>query len=308
MPKRSRTENSSSARTRSSPRGQWWSSLARSRLFVFVADVVRAGDEAQLSLFAPAMAYALVVSLAPLTVVLRYFGDKVASSVLPGSPLSGIRLTGGQVAGRLFAQAGPLAPVLTVVLVVWGGSALFVQFVDAIHRIWGDAPKGGMRGTLISRGAAVLLLIVTGLSLVASSMLGTTALQLSAIAKAQAGQAGALFSALASLASRRVVVDFIGSAVLFAVAFTAVPRGRQHLRTMLPGVVLTAAAYALGQQALGLYLSRTTHAGTLGTFGQFVAFMLWAYYTSTIVLWGATTSHLLASRRSGRQDSASKSL
>lgn len=263
-----------------------------------VRDAVQHGYESELNLFAPAMAYTLVVSLAPLTIAVRYLGGRlIAAGAFAGSPLAGAELDARRIVGDVLSFAGPLGSLVAVGVVLWGATALFTQFVWAIHRIWGDRPGGGLRQSLLTRAVALLLLVVMGVGLVVSSVIGNAALNAAHQVETRAGEFGEFAAGLVMLASRRGILDFVFSAAMLAVAFTVVPHCREKLRDVLPGVALTAAAYALGQQALGTYLSQSSRFGALGTFGQFVAFLVWAYYTALIVLWGAELSYQMAKRR-----------
>lgn len=259
----------------------------------------RSAGRHEIPLFAPAIAYALVIALAPLTLALRFVTASIAETgdIIPGSPLGNTQLTPEKVLGSAPGWAGPLAIVVTVLLVVWGASSLFTQFVRAIHRIWDDEAISGIGGFMRSRALALLLLVVMAVALFASTVLGNALTNFAELVRDAGGSLGDELGWLVGLASRRVILDFIFATVLCTVAFTAVPTEDQRVRDVLPGVLITAAGYALGQQLLGLYLSSSEKIEALGSFGLFVAFLIWAYYTSLILLLGAELSHELSRRR-----------
>lgn len=191
MPKPRDTAASSETPKGSSQAGQHADAARplRSRVREFLKDTLESGNENELSLFAPAMAYALVVSLAPLTFSLNSLTASFIESdaLIPGSPIGNTEFTAEKIAGDAYAWAGPMAIVIGFLLVLWGASSLFTHFVRAIHRIWGDAARSGVGAFMKSRGLAMLLLFIMALALFASAVFGTAASGLAGIVRSSPG-------------------------------------------------------------------------------------------------------------------------
>jgi len=62
------------------------------------------------------------------------------------------------------------------------------------------------------------------------------------------------------------------------------------------GAMVTAALFMLGKLAISLYISKTDIGGTYGATGSLVILLLWTYYSSIILYFGAefTRAYALA--------------
>lgn len=265
-----------------------------------IADTITAASEDELPLFAPALAFSLVVSVGPLMLAFRTFGINIVDQqgAVPGQPLASLSAT--ELIGD-FGYLGPLSAAVVFVMLLWGASRMFSQLAEAIHRVWHD-PKRGHSGLLEffrRRGLAVVLLATLSFALFASAILGNALAAAAGAAVRAGGGLGVGFAWLESVASSRVLADFLVAALFCTATFVAVPHGDQKVAEILPGAMITAAAYALGQLVLGRYLASNPRLDALGMFGSFVAFLLWAYYTALIVLWGAELTHQIARRIAG---------
>jgi len=270
-----------------------------------LGDTVTHGGENDLALFAPAMAYALTVSLAPLTVALSLLASYLAApDYLRTSPLAQVEINVDMLFGGL-AWAGPAASVIAILLVIYGASALFGQLSQAIHRIWRQ-PGGpqGVRVFVRTHLFALLLLVVAALALFVSAVLGNVLAGVVEVVVNVAAGVGIDLGWLDALIRSRLLVDFGFAALLLLITFTIVPRIRPRVRDVLPGVLITAVAYALGQAVLTTYLSSATRFTALGAFGAFLGFLVWVYYTAVIVLWGAQLTYEIARRKACRRGGA----
>jgi membrane protein len=269
-------------------------------LYDFVLEVVREGGENDLSLFAPAMAFSLVVSLAPLTIALNAFTAQAfsAGDLVPNAELDGLQVSAGEFVGGAFDWLGPFATVAAAGLIIFGASRLFRQYGQALERIWRQPGQEDTLWTKVRKHVfSIILLFVAGLTLFLSAIMGSALASVSDFLAVWAQMVGVDLWWLSNIASSRFVLDFVFASVLFAVAYTTVPRIRPHFVDVLPGALMTAAAYAVGQWGLGIYLGNSARIEQLGTFGAFLGFLLWAFYAASIVLWGAQVAHHIAMRR-----------
>lgn len=63
------------------------------------------------------------------------------------------------------------------------------------------------------------------------------------------------------------------------------------------GAAVTALLFELGQFGLGIYLGRASTASSFGAAGSVVLLLLWVYYASAILLFGAEFTRAYARRR-----------
>ncbi|MBN8482017.1 MAG: YihY/virulence factor BrkB family protein [Xanthomonadales bacterium] len=155
-------------------------------------------------------------------------------------------------------------------------STAFAQFQASINRIWGvEAPPVNalmqwLRRRLLSFGMIAVVGFLLMVALVVSSLL--------ALVLTREGVGWVVFNEAATL-------------LLFGVAFAAlfrhVPDIRIPWRGALIGGLLTAVLFETGKWVLGRYLATAASADAYGGASALVLLLLWAYYSSLIVLVGA---------------------
>jgi hypothetical protein len=74
------------------------------------------------------------------------------------------------------------------------------------------------------------------------------------------------------------------------------PDVRTRWRDVWVGAIMTAIFFVIGKWALGLYLGSGTAASAYGAASSLVTLLLWAYYSSQILLFGAEFTQVYANR------------
>jgi len=254
-----------------------------------------------------ALAYYTVFSLAPLVLVLlaivglifrndpggawnkiteqmSYFLDKSAVEVV-------------QNIAQKAAQPNKslLATVIGILLALFGASGVFGQLQDALNTIWGVKvkPGGGVWGFLRSRflsfamvGGVCFLLLV---SLTLESVLKGFSHYVQAVLP------GGIVIAMAVY----WIFDLAVVILLFAIIFMFLPDAKIQWRDVWIGAAMTAIFFAFGKWALGLYLGSGSAASAYGAASSLITLLLWVYYSSQILLFGAEFTQVYACR-SGR--------
>jgi membrane protein len=95
------------------------------------------------------------------------------------------------------------------------------------------------------------------------------------------------------------VVSFVVIAALFAAMFKLLPDARIRWRDVRAGAVGTALLFVLGKSAIGLYLGRTDPGSAYGAAGSLAIVLIWLYYSSMIVLFGAELTRQWTERYGG---------
>ncbi len=255
------------------------------------------------TMHAASISYYTVFSLAPILVIalaaagLVFQPDTVQREVM--TQLSG--LMGPDAAkgvGEFVKSAGGasghgiIATILGVATLIAGAIGAFVQLQDSLNHIWKVPPKsGGVRLLLVRRllsfglvlGVAVLLLA----SLVLSAFLGATG------------------AALGSSTGLSAVVHLIGGlssfgiiGALFAGMFKWLPDATIRWKDVVGPALLTSALFAGGKQLIGLYISQAGIASAYGAAGSLAVLLVWVFYSSLIVLFGAEFARVVSIRRS----------
>jgi membrane protein len=251
-----------------------------------------------------ALAYYTVFSLAPLVLFLlaivgflfhndpagawrkmteqmSYFLDKSAVDVVEGI---------AQKASQ--PNKGLLATIIGILLALFGASGVFGQLQNALNTIWGvkAKPGAGIAGFIRSRflsfamvaGVCFLLLV----SLVLESVLKSFSHYV------QAMFPGGIVIALVVYS----VFDLAVVVLLFASIFKFLPDVKIQWRDVWIGAVMTAIFFAIGKWALGLYLGSGAAASAYGAASSLITLLLWIYYSSQILLFGAEFTQVYAAR------------
>ena len=86
---------------------------------------------------------------------------------------------------------------------------------------------------------------------------------------------------------------FVASALLFAVAFVVAPDRRIRWLDALPGALVTAVGFLVGELVLAAYLGSTQRFVVFGASQFFVGLTVWIYYSAIVVLWGVQFTRLM---------------
>jgi membrane protein len=93
------------------------------------------------------------------------------------------------------------------------------------------------------------------------------------------------------------VLSFAISMLLFALLYKVMPDVTIRWHDIWVGSAVTALLFTLGKWAIGLYLGNSALARTFGAAGALVALLVWVYYCSQIILFGAEFIKVFALQR-----------
>jgi membrane protein len=211
---------------------------------------------------------------------------------------AGLRVaTALEKAARVGIGAGAGALIAGVVAFIVGVTATFVQLQAALDQVWEvAAPRTrgqSVRFLVESRLVSFLLVLLIGFLLVASLALSAGLVALTVALTAHAPFA----VALATLGNE--VLSFSVFTVLVALIYRTLPDAKLAWRDVATGAIVTSILFSVGKWLIALYLARSAVASRFGAAGTWVVILLWVYYTSYIVLFGAelTAVHSGRNRR-----------
>ncbi len=90
------------------------------------------------------------------------------------------------------------------------------------------------------------------------------------------------------------LISFGVICLLFAIIFKYLPDAEIRWMDVWVGAVLTALLFTVGKYLLGLYLGRGSVTSSYGAAGSLVLILLWVYYSSLILLYGAELTRVYA--------------
>jgi len=188
-----------------------------------------------------------------------------------------------------------VATIIGIALALFGASGVFGQLQDALNTIWGVKAKPGLgiRGFLRSRflsftmvGGVCFLLLV---SLVIEGLLKGFSHYV------QTHVPGGLTLAL----SIYLVFDACIVVLVFAMIFKFLPDVKLRWSDVWVGSILTAILFVIGKWALGLYLGSGAASSAYGAASSLITLLLWIYYSSQILLFGAEFTQVYAQKFGG---------
>ena len=190
-------------------------------------------------------------------------------------------------------HAASVATVVSLVALILGATGTFANLQNALNKAWGVKPdprRNQIRVFLLKRVFSFGILITVAFLLLISLALSTVIAAISTALTTQFGIPPVVLQIATALGS------FLVIALLFAVMFRYLPDARISWRDVRAGAIGTALWFVLGRTLIGLYLGRSDPGSVYGAAGSLALVLIWVYYTSMIVLFGAEFTKLWAQR------------
>jgi membrane protein len=195
----------------------------------------------------------------------------------------------------------PVTTVIAIVTLVFGAAGVFGQLQDALNTIWEVKAKPGLGLAGFIRQRFLSLTMVLGLGfLLLISMVITTALEAFTGVIGQWLPVPNFVMVLFSL-----LINFLVVTLLFAMIFKFLPDVKVQWRNVWVGAIGTALLFTIGKYLMALYLGREGTASAYGAAGSVVVILLWIYYSSVILFFGAEFTQVYA-KQTGSQIRPSK--
>lgn len=240
------------------------------------------------------LAYATIFSMGPLFIVIIslcsiFFGREAVEGTIynqlkefvgaaTASQLQGI-IKSASLAGK-----DQLAAIVGGITLLIGSTAVFAEIQDSINVIWGlkPKPKRGWLKFLQNRVLSFSVIISLGFLLLVSLAV-TTFID---------GFGNRLMAKFPEVA---VVVFYVFNILLtltiitsiFAVIFRVLPDAVIKWKDVFTGSVITALLFMAGKFAISFYISKANIGSAYGTAGSLVILLVWVYYSSLILYFGA---------------------
>jgi membrane protein len=264
---------------------------------------------------AAALSYTAIFAVAPLfLIVIAIVGEVLGlrsgghgNNLVEDQLLETIRRSAGTeaadtvkqmvTAGYGHQRQGGIAQVVGWVTLVLGAAGLFAALQDALNTVWHvEPPKQRLWAAVRDRLASIGMLLAIGFVL-----LVTTAIN-AAIAYVATYVARALPFPGAGFVwgSINLAVSLGVIAVLFALMYKYLPDAKIEWRDVWTGALVTALAFVIGQAVIALYLGRAGVASAYGAAGSLLVLLLWVYYSSLVLLFGAEFTRVYAEKHGSR--------
>jgi membrane protein len=272
-------------------------------LIALVSETSNGWSERQIFQLGAALAFYGVFALAPTLVIAiavagMLFGESAAQGHLAATLDGALGPAVAQAIAEILAKvhvtrSGWTGTLLGVGLVLVAATGLFTQLQMALNVIWGVQPKPGRGLWNIIRNRFLAFVLVLGIgALLLVSLITSTALVALDDFLPPASRSGEhfLWDGVNWLLSLGLLT------VLFAMIYKLLPDAIIAWHDVWVGALITALLFTLGNYLIGQYLYHTTSTTTYGPASSPVVVMLWVYYSSQILLFGAELTKTFADK------------
>ena len=206
-----------------------------------------------------------------------------------------------QSLSKQFANAGAntLAIFTGLITLFLTSTGLFLQLQGALNTLWDVKPKPGFGEIVRTRLIGFLMVIVFGALVVAYVAVNA---YLSALTK-QLGDTVGQGANFARVGSALLAMLFFTP--VFAATYKWLPAVNLKWRQVWVGGAVTAVLFVLSQAAIGIYFARTTPGSVYGAASTLFIVLLWIYFSSMVVFFGAEVTWVYSQRPGEKQDIAS---
>lgn len=189
-------------------------------------------------------------------------------------------------------KSGIVATVIAAVTALFGATGVFAQLQSSLNKIWNVEPKPerGIMGFIMTRVISFGMILGIGFLLLVALVVSTF---LSAV---DAYMVGLLPGAERVLQAFSFVLSLAVIALLFAMIFRFLPDVKIAWRDVWIGAAITALLFTVGKFLIGFYLGHSSTASVFGAAGSLVVVLIWIYYSTQILFFGAEITQVYARR------------
>lgn len=266
-------------------------------------ETVKEWQQDRVSLWAAALAYYTMFSLAPLlliaiTVAGSIFGEEAAQGELVAQIQGLIGQEGAEAIQSMIQNTqqsqsgGVIATLFGIVTLLFGATGVFGQLQEALNAIWEVKPKPelGWKSFVKTRFLSFAMVLVIGFLLLVSLVLSAVLSGISTFFSSRVPDF-VIFGQLLNFA-----ISFGVITVLFASIYKFLPDVRLPWRYLWTGAGVTALLFTIGKYLIGLYLGSSGVTSTYGAAGSIIIILLWVFYSAQILLFGAEFTQVYARR------------
>lgn len=256
-------------------------------------EAVRGWSEHRAQRLGAALAFYTTLALAPLTIIAiaiagYFFGDDAARGGIVNQIEHFVGRDAATTIEALVQKASAplqsrIATFISVGLLFFGAMGVFAELKDSLDTIWEVKPKPGLGLWMIIKTQFLSFVVVLGtgflllVSLLVTAMLTAFTAWLDQWLSITVGTAYLL----------DVFVSLLVITSLFAMIFKLLPDVVLSWKDVLIGAVVTAVLFMIGKFLIGIYIGRASIGSIYGAAGSLVVVLVWTYYSSQILFFGA---------------------
>lgn len=244
--------------------------------------------------YSASLAYYTVFSVGPILVLMiSLAGVFLGEEAIQGKVFAELRgLIGSSVALQVqdiiknlsLSGKSNMALIISVVTLLIGATTVFGDIQNSINNIWHVRPKvkKGWLKIVKDRLLSSSLVVGLGFLLVVTLIVNGVVMALTdRLQRFFPDTTVQLFSGINFLVSFGIIF------LMFCIVFKVLPDVTIKWRTVRSGALFTSVLFVIGHFLIGLYIERSSTESTYGAASAIVLILLWVYYTSAILYFGA---------------------
>lgn len=269
-------------------------------IFLCFIDAGFAWNHGRAATLSAAIAYYTMLSLAPvLLIAVAIVGFIIGTGDAVQTVITQVELFFGPDVADLMASlvdtttqpsSITLVTAVSILVTLFAASGVFNQMQIAFNIIWEvDEKEAGIRLTIVRRLVAFLLVLIIGLGMVMLILLNVVLSVLELILRQFFNLA--IFERLED-----DFLVFIGMFLLLSLMYKLIPSVSIAWRDLWPGALIAALGFTISRYAISLYLRTSVLVPTFGAASSLVVLLIWVYFASMIILYGAAFTRAYAYR------------
>jgi len=240
------------------------------------------------------LAYFTVFSIGPMLIVMIFFADLFyGREAVEGTVYGQIKGFVGAAAAEQIQQIiksatlsgkSTITAIIGFLTLIIGATTVFAEIQDSVNIIWNlkAKPKNGWLKIILNRLISFSVVVGLGFILLVSLIVNGLIEGLMDRLQARFPDLTVIIVYIINL-----LITFIVITGLFTVIFKVLPDAKIKWRDVMVGAMTTAILFMLGKFAITFYIGSTNVGTTYGAAGSFVVLLVWVYYSSLILYFGA---------------------
>jgi membrane protein len=241
-----------------------------------------------------ALAYYTVFSLGPLLIVIvflcsLFFGREAIEGTIYGQIQGFVGHDAALQLQQIIKSATiggktKIAAIIGIITLVIGATSMFAEMQESINMIWGLKPKAKSAWWLLIKNRLLSFGVIGSLGFLLLVSLGISGL-IEALSNRLRNHFTDVTITLFYIIN--LIINFGVISILFAVIFKVLPDAKIKWKDIMAGAIATAVLFMIGKFAISFYISKSNVGSTYGTAGSLVVLLVWIYYSSIILYYGA---------------------
>jgi membrane protein len=176
------------------------------------------------------------------------------------------------------------ATVVGIGTILFGATSVFISIQDGLNVAWGLRPKPKIfalkffLNRLLSFAMVLSIGFIMLVSLIVDAML---VLFQDFWVQHLPGDALRFIAFINRFFSAMVIT------VIFLLVYRFLPSGKAKLKFLIPGSLISMTLFVLGKYLIGIYLGNSSPGTAYGAAGSLVVLLIWVFYSSIVLLYGA---------------------